>query len=164
MSLDLLVCSAPEFYQLGRDLAHSGVRFRLNLYGRSMLPFIRNGDLVEVAPVSINEVQIGDVVFYRSGSRLVAHRVVGFLSDGEENYFVTRGDGLIHEDRLANEKDLIGRVETVQRQRAIRLERGLYGLMGRLVARRRSVHRCLRLGVRVCLGCESLMRGAFPHA
>lgn len=62
--------------------------------GESMLPTVREGDLVILLKVSDpSEIKVGDVVVYRSvGDRLIIHRVIEVLRVGDEYFYVTKGD------------------------------------------------------------------------
>jgi hypothetical protein len=58
-----------------------------------MLPFLRDGDLLDVRPAAAAEVRIGDVICYEPPSGgLCLHRVIA----REERGFVTRGDALAY--------------------------------------------------------------------
>jgi len=142
---------SSQFYPLGKALAQAGARLRLRVRGGSMYPSIRDGDVVEIAPVPMHEIGVGDVIFYRAGRRLFVHRVIEYCPEGPGLHLVTRGDALCVPDRpVQEEADMIGRVEAVYRgQRAIRLDRGLVRYGGGLIARSRVVHLCVRWAGRV---------------
>jgi hypothetical protein len=58
-----------------------------------MLPFLRDGDLLEVQPAATAGLGIGDVICYEPPSGgLCLHRVIA----REKRGFVTRGDALAH--------------------------------------------------------------------
>jgi hypothetical protein len=62
-----------------------------------MLPFLRDGDLVEIRPAPPSRVTIGDVICYEpSPGRLCLHRVVS----RDERGFVTRGDALAYVEHV----------------------------------------------------------------
>jgi len=94
--------------------------------GLSMWPCFQEGDLLELAPVKLNQIRIGDCVAYRStGGKQAVHRVVG-----KRNGLMTRGDalaGVDHEAVQANQ--VIGRV--VLRHRLGQERRIQGGLRGR---------------------------------
>ncbi len=139
---EVLECPGAEFYELGRALIESGRSFRLRVRGQSMFPWIRDGDVIEVVPVTMDQVRVGDIVFFRRGRLLLAHRVIQRLADGETVQWVTRGDNHLEDDGpMDRPADLIGRVEKVYRgRRTIVLDRSLVGMVGRLAARHRAVH------------------------
>lgn len=139
---EVLECPGAEFYELGRALIASGRSFRLRVRGQSMFPWIRDGDEIQVAPVAVDQVRVGDIVFFRRGRLLLAHRVIRRLGGGETVQWVTRGDNHLQDDGPINlPADLIGRVEKVYRgRRTIALDRGLARVVGRLAARYRVAH------------------------
>ena len=161
---ELLECRGAELYGLGKALVGSGASFRVEVRGFSMYPFLKEGDVVEVAPIQIGEVEQGDVVFFRSGDRLLAHRVIEIAEDDLETHLMTRGDVFRQADPPVNEESLIGLVKIVYRARrgrvdAIRLDRGLTRRLGLLMARSRAVHRCVRGLVPVLMRGEGIAKG-----
>ncbi len=144
--LESIECEAAELHALGRDLVDAGVSLRFEVRGWSMYPFIKNGDLIEVAHAAVEDIAAGDVVFFRSGQRLLAHRVVGHGLHGQELCLRVRGDRFLYEDPPVYGRDLVGRVGSVcRKQRIVRLDRGLNRYLGLLVVRSKAVHHCVRL-------------------
>lgn len=159
--IEELQCSGADFYELGKDLVGSGHTLRFAVGGRSMFPFLRDGDIIQVAPSSITGLRLGDIIFYRSGERLLAHRVVGFVTTSEGRCARARGDAFLQEDAPVAEAELIGRVESLSRQfrdgwHQISLNRGWMRVAGAAVARSRAAHRCLRWLSRAWLRWSSL--------
>ena len=77
-----------------------------------MLPFLRDGDLLEIRPASPVEIRVGDVICYEpSPGTLCLHRVVA--RDGRG--FLTRGDGLTHVE-VVPAGSVLGRVRAVERR------------------------------------------------
>jgi hypothetical protein len=65
----------------------------------SMLPFIdeySNG--IKITPASEDEIEVGDIITFRSGSDLIVHRVVEKGYDDSGVYFITKGDNNIIAD------------------------------------------------------------------
>ena len=87
------------------------VRFRAE--GLSMEPSIREDDVLTVAPLS-GEVRRGDVLLYRAGRRLTAHRVVGRVR-GADAILRVRGDAPGWEEEHVSLDDVLGRVVEVER-------------------------------------------------
>jgi hypothetical protein len=150
---ELLEGDGLELREFGKELAASGACLRLGVRGWSMYPFLKDRDVVDVSSVDVNEIAIGDVVAFRSGDRMLAHRVVGVISNERSVCLRVRGDSFRQEDPPVAEVDLLGRVEVIYRdrrtgQRVIRLNRSFAGVWGRWVAQSRFVHRCVRWGAR----------------
>jgi signal peptidase len=60
--------------------------------GVSMEPTFETGDVVITRKVSAEDIQVGDVIHYRSEKGFVLHRVVDIQTDKGEPVFITRGD------------------------------------------------------------------------
>lgn len=104
------------FLDLATELLARGHRVRFGAEGGSMHPSIRAGEALVVEPVGALEIRMDDVVLYRSGRRVIAHRVVGIVgNDGKAPVFALRGDapGSAHERVEA--RQVLGRVAAVER-------------------------------------------------
>src|SRR5207249_10367550 len=84
---------------------------RIMARGSSMMPFIRDGDVVGITTTESTEVGVGDVVCYeKPPGRLFLHRVIGRNGDG----FVAKGDALAFTE-LVERAHVLGKVTTVER-------------------------------------------------
>jgi len=94
-----------------RAALESGQRVRMPVNGRSMFPFIRDGDVVEIAPLPPAPV-IGSVVLARlPGERYLLHRLVARYGSA----WVLRGDNRSAPDGLVPREDLVGVATRVER-------------------------------------------------
>ncbi len=94
-------------------------RFRFTARGFSMDPFVRDGDVLTIAPLR-RRPGLGRVVAVRDPAtgRLVVHRVVAHVSGG----VLVRGDGAGQADGVAGPGDVLGLVVAVERRgRHVRL-------------------------------------------
>mgnify|MGYP001770629717 CR=1 FL=1 len=64
--------------------------------GRSMEPLLHTGDLVIL--VRKSEINVGDIVVYKSGSKYIIHRVIDKYEVNGYYCYVTKGDGNILPD------------------------------------------------------------------
>jgi len=106
----------------GKDL----FRYR----GRSMWPCFQEGDLLEIQPVALAELHIGDCITYRLNGQEthVTHRI----KDIRDGIICTCGDALFKADELGVSADqLVGRV--VGRYRLGDLKPVQGGIKGRLL-------------------------------
>jgi hypothetical protein len=106
---------------MGAALAR-GASFRFTARGFSMDPFVRDGDVLTVAPVG-GRPGLGAVVAVRDPhvARLVVHRVVAHTGRG----VCVRGDGAGQADGVAEPRDVVGVVVGVERAgRRVRLGSG----------------------------------------
>ena len=115
--------------ELLEEVARTFGRVRVLVRGGSMLPAIRPGDVLEVVPIDILRVSVGDVILFRWEERLLAHRVIRLI-DEDEPLVITRGDRHTHDDPPVHASQIIGLVSRVVRPDAT---------MRRLVAAARYV-------------------------
>lgn len=115
---------------------------RLKVTGASMIPALWPGDVITVKPDAA-ESQPGQVVLYRRGGKLVAHRVVR----AENGLIVTRGDAISQNDPLIRGADIVGRVVAVVRNgRPADFEQSHWGRAFSAMLRRSDF--CLRMALR----------------
>ncbi|HLE82307.1 MAG TPA: signal peptidase I [Dehalococcoidia bacterium] len=64
------------------------------IYGSSMEPTIKLGSLVVAEPANVDDLQVGDIIVFRSPSNgtTVTHRIVGIREEDDQRYFQTKGD------------------------------------------------------------------------
>jgi hypothetical protein len=130
---------APMTLALLEGVVARGHRFRMRAGGGSMFPFIRDGDVLSIAPLA-GSPGIGDVLAFKrcpggGMGQLVVHRLVGRTPYG----CLLRGDSYPpgHSDGQISPEALLGRVERVERTgRPVRLglgpERFLIAALSRL--------------------------------
>lgn len=120
MTCELSSRGAARFREVSEQLLSEGLAVRFRAGGVSMEPAIRDGDLITVARVSVDEVKRGDVVFYASGRRTIAHRVVEIRRDGAATpTFIVRGDAREECDAPVVATQIIGKVVAVERAKRL---------------------------------------------
>ncbi len=64
------------------------------IYGSSMEPTIKLGSLVVAEPVATDDLQVSDIIVFRSSGNgtTVTHRIVGVREEDGRRYFQTKGD------------------------------------------------------------------------
>jgi signal peptidase I len=99
-----------------------------------MYPFIKDGDVITVAPLPPKAPSLGDVLVFihEQARRLFVHRVT--KRDG--GFYVTRGDSAHFDDGMISRTNLLGYVTRVERNgKKIRLglgpERSMIALLAR---------------------------------
>ena len=122
------------FLNLSAEILRRGASFQFRAHGSSMAPFIRDGDLLTVAPRDPSEMDIGDVALYRTHrDRVVAHRVVAKSVQHGHWTLVTQGDARLHPDSPVPGERLLGRIACIRRgNRVYHLDRGPWRLAARL--------------------------------
>jgi hypothetical protein len=106
--------SGPALRELLQAVLDRGVPFRFRATGFSMTPFVRDGDVITVAPLAGRSIGPGDVVgFVRPDTgKLVVHRVVGQKGDA----FLIRGDYTGETDGPIEVANILGCVTRVERE------------------------------------------------
>jgi signal peptidase I len=64
------------FVDISADLLRQGQSVRFRAPGQSMHPTIKEGETITVAPVAVSDIRRGDILLYKLGKKVVAHRVV----------------------------------------------------------------------------------------
>jgi signal peptidase I len=104
-----------QFAALAEHVVGTGMSIRFRACGGSMHPTIFDGDVITVAPVAAHEVARGDILLYRDGDRVLAHRLIRVSSHGTETRFRLRGDSNASCDAPIAAAQIVGRVEAVER-------------------------------------------------
>src|SRR5207247_10167702 len=86
-----MVTSGRPVDELAVQVLRRDGHLRITARGSSMMPFIRDGDVVGITTTESTEGGVGDVVCYeKPPGRLFLHRVIGRGGGG----FGAKGDGL----------------------------------------------------------------------
>jgi len=123
------------FRDLTQEMLRHGDAVLVPTQGASMQPLIPEGALIEVEPRGPEALRRGDIIVYRSGESLVAHRLVGKTGAGESLRLITKGDAAswgVREEVAPGQ--VLGRVCAVnwRRGRRLRIDSG-WGRMLSLV-------------------------------
>jgi signal peptidase I len=97
--------------------------FRFRARGVSMTPFVRDGDVITVAPLRTGDPRLGDIVAFFSpgGEELIVHRVV--RRRGE--FSLIRADNKPEADGLLPRSRVLGKVSRIERkEKRVRLGLG----------------------------------------
>lgn len=118
----MLTCNASDFINLSKDILSEGNLLRFRAKGWSMTPFIRDGDIVSVKPVSQKEIRIGDIVYYCREERAVLHRVIKKTNQDGKLFFATKGDASVETDGPIEPANIMGKVIAIEKNgKAIKL-------------------------------------------
>ena len=126
--------------ELLRGVAEHGASLHTTVRGLSMSPFIRDRDVVTIAPLRGREPVVGEVVaaVIPGTGRLAVHRVVERRAQG----WVVRGDNCPSDDGVLGLANIVGRVVRVQRRgRDVRLGLGPEAVLIAAADRRGLVRR-----------------------
>jgi len=94
------------FGEVTEQLLARGLTIRFQARGRSMLPIIEDGEILQVKAVDPREVRVGDIVLFRDNESFKAHRVIRRRRDR----FVTRGDAGAEPDTAIRGGQIVGKI------------------------------------------------------
>jgi signal peptidase I len=105
--------TVPLFFQVMRAVLDKNARFRFAASGFSMTPFIRDRDIITLAPAGQKPPEVGDVaaVVHPLTGAVIVHRIVGRQGGG----FILKGDNCRLPDGVFEPKQIIGVVCGVMR-------------------------------------------------
>lgn len=120
-------CKSSDFLELCTEILSRGNRLRFRACGRSMYPYIRDGDVIEVTQTGISEIRLGEVILYCTPhKKVIAHRVIKKYRENDEVILVTKGDSVFNLDQRVYEEQLLGKIIAVKRDgQYMRLDQGL---------------------------------------
>ena len=98
-----------------KDLLRQGHSVELSAYGHSMIPFLRPGQKVQLAPVDMSQIVRGDIVAFQKADYLVIHRVYKVSFIGGQLFLRTKGDSNLNPDSPIDAQNYLAKVIAVQR-------------------------------------------------
>jgi len=115
-----------SFPALIKDLLQQGHSLRCRTLGTSMFPLIRSGNIIQVEPVKVQDLRVGDVVVYHDcADSLVAHRLIEKSLVRGRVVLTTKGDTF---PRSGAEKvqpeQILGRVVAVEWGKRLKIRLG----------------------------------------
>jgi signal peptidase I len=111
-----------------------GQRPFVTISSNSMVPLLKVGDDIQLAPASAQELTPGEIVVLETRDGLLAHRFLGLDSKQEMSILVTKGDRLGKLDPPIISDKLIGRVISRRRGRqTIYLDKGIAKFINHLL-------------------------------
>ncbi len=109
-----LTISNVALVELMRDAFSKGSSFRFQVKGFSMLPFIRDKDVLTISPFLPSSNGIGDPVAFihpKTGN-LVIHRLIA----KHNNSYIVKGDNIPNPDGLITRENILGHVANIERK------------------------------------------------
>jgi signal peptidase I len=101
----------PDFQSLLEQLLGLGVSVRFAARGGSMAPGILHGDIVVVAPIGNDPIELGEIVLVASKAEgLMVHRVIEIRGCGPGMCIVTKGDASQIADKPTGRDEILGKV------------------------------------------------------
>lgn len=84
---------------------------KLKTVGNSMLPILKSGDIVYIKKTNLENIQVNDFIIIKRDTKYITHRLI-YKS---KSYVVTKGDNNLKADGRVPRKNIIGKLEKVQR-------------------------------------------------
>lgn len=113
MPLNEFSLSGKDLAELAKSTLAKGACFRLKARGFSMLPFIRDGDIVTISPISRFPIGFGKSAAFIDSktSKLVIHRIIG----KDNGLYIIKGDSVFNIDGLMPKENILGCVTKIER-------------------------------------------------
>ncbi len=121
--LNSLSLPSDKFAELMAAVLQNGTSFRFQASGSSMLPFIKDGDVLTLSNSNKRKIGLGDVVAFidPACNKLTIHRLVGI----RENHFLIKADNSQRPDGWVGENAILGYIINIERlHRPIRMGLG----------------------------------------
>lgn len=87
-------------------------KFRLKIDGVSMLPLLKNGDVLFFRQIKFNKLRLNDIIIAQKGNIIFVHRII-YLG---QSYVITKGDNSIVSDGRLYEKNIIAKAYQLKRE------------------------------------------------
>jgi ATP-binding cassette subfamily B protein len=122
-----------EIYSLTDQLLSSHQDVSLRVGGYSMYPALKPGDIITIRHISAEDVEVGDIIIYRTEKKWIAHRIkqVNFIYDDKE--FITQGDSCKKQDIPVPAINIIGKVISFTRKGKLKIIQNVNGGQGKLI-------------------------------
>jgi len=85
--------------------------FSLKSQGESMLPILRENDIIYFKKISFSEIKVNDLIIFKKKNQLITHRVIYKT----KKYLITKGDNNPNSDGKIYPKQILGRVYQIKR-------------------------------------------------
>lgn len=139
VKVDLQPSSPAAAASFLEDLLSAGTDVKLRVFGASMAPTIRDGDVVIVRNTRPARLRPGDMILFRNrAGAMVLHRILKHGTIGGEAAFHTKGDARHEYDRWVRHTEVLGRAVGIEKKtpsgafRKLTMDRGRMLLANRL--------------------------------
>ena len=87
--------------------------------GNSMYPLIKEGDICRFVTCNFAHLTEGDILLYHLNGELVAHRLIEKMDVEGNVFFQCKGDTNLGKDQWVMEKDVIGKLLYIKRNKRV---------------------------------------------
>jgi signal peptidase I len=97
------------FFEIAKEVLASGNEFRFKATGRSMQPFILDGDILTISPIGSKKLKSGQIAFYFNDvNHLLAHRIHKINHTNTNITYLVKGDGLPYDLEYIHHEKILG--------------------------------------------------------
>ena len=103
--------------ELFADILQQELDLKIKVTGRSMRPFINDGEVVTLRKVSPESLQCGDIIYFTTdnGAQMM-HRIISkTLLAGNKLLLTTKGDALLQKDKPISANQILGKAFYVEK-------------------------------------------------
>ena len=107
----------PDILRLFEDILLNGSDLRVRVTGRSMMPFLKGGEVLMLRQMPCTSLKKGDLILYRDKNDLpVLHRIIQKTKGDDGTFrFLTKGDALMGFDEEIHGGSVLGKVLLIER-------------------------------------------------
>jgi ribosomal protein S18 acetylase RimI-like enzyme len=100
---------------LWEEILRNGNDFRFRAFGVSMLPLIREKDILIIEPAKITDLSVGDIILYKDGGKPFVHRIIKKKVSQNTTICITKGDYMHQPDQPINSSQILGKLTYLER-------------------------------------------------
>ncbi|MCE1245225.1 MAG: hypothetical protein LWY06_01130 [Firmicutes bacterium] len=109
------VNKATQYGKYMNTLGH-GKDLVISISDKDMHPAFEPGDSITIKPATIDQIRVGDFVFYRLGSMVVIRRVIRSVIKLGDTYLVTKAERSKTPEKPVKASQVVGKVIKLERK------------------------------------------------
>jgi hypothetical protein len=132
------MCDTGEWIDLLAGELKPGYDGDLPVLSGSMYPFLCPGDRVKISRVLWNKCHTGDIIVFREGNQLTAHRLLFRFSIGRSHILYQKGDSMSRGGFITSQQ-IVGKVVEVIKPDGCHLDLKKDRTVNRVIAKRKLI-------------------------
>jgi len=101
---------------IGEAVITEGAILRTRVGGFSMYPYVQQNDIACIEKIDA-PLLIGDIIVFKTGNKIVAHRLLRFATVGTDTKLLCKGDSCWRMDAPVDRMNVVGRITQIERNR-----------------------------------------------